>query len=184
MAPAVEHREPVVASAAGTGAMRQSTAEAEASMTMTSTEEINNTITRPGSVKINVKGAFIVDPDTSTPAVGGTGNSQVNGRGSPTHHETSDIRLPNHTAVVSHIAVDVRHPPVSPSLRHSWASPTIEKRSALTRYLYPFLDWRVAYQTRLLFSRGPFHRTWWPTEFPDIRDRSDRRLCRVHEASA
>ncbi|GAO14560.1 hypothetical protein UVI_02032710 [Ustilaginoidea virens] len=74
---------------------------------MTSTEEINNTITRPGSVKINVKGAFIVDPDASTPAVGAAGPSQVNGRGSPTHHETSDIRLPNHTAVVSHIAVDI-----------------------------------------------------------------------------
>ncbi|KYK59766.1 putative pantothenate kinase [Drechmeria coniospora] len=74
--------------------------------TMTSTEEIDNTITRPGSVRINVKGAFIVDPDTSTPAPGlaqGTGND----RGSPTHRETSDIRLPNHTAVVSHIAVDI-----------------------------------------------------------------------------
>lgn len=74
---------------------------------MTSTEEIDNTITRPGSVKINVKGAFIVDPDVSTPAVGNNSTANANGRGSPTHHETSDIRLPNHTAVVSHIAVDV-----------------------------------------------------------------------------
>lgn len=73
--------------------------------TMTSTEEIDHTITRPGSVKINVKGAFIVDPDTATPAL--AGGSVANGRHSPTHHETSDIRLPNHTAVVSHIAVDV-----------------------------------------------------------------------------
>ncbi|KAK2591635.1 hypothetical protein QQS21_010677 [Conoideocrella luteorostrata] len=79
----------------------------ERSRTMTSTEEINNTIFRPGSVKINVKGAFIVDPDTSTPAVGAASNLHGNGRGSPTHHETSDIRLPNHTAVVSHIAVDI-----------------------------------------------------------------------------
>lgn len=70
------------------------------SRTMTTTAEIDSTITKPGSVKINVTGAFIVDPDTATPK---------NGRGSPTtHHETSDIRLPNHTAVVSHIAVDVR----------------------------------------------------------------------------
>ncbi|OLN94066.1 Pantothenate kinase [Colletotrichum chlorophyti] len=67
--------------------------------TMTSTEEIDNTIIRPGSVRINVKGAFIVDPDSSSPS--------NNGRGSPTHHETSDIRLPNHHAVVSHIAVDI-----------------------------------------------------------------------------
>lgn len=74
---------------------------------MTSTEEIDNTITRPGSVKINVTGAFIVDPDTSTPASNGT-NANANGRLSPTHPETSDIRLPNHTAVVSHIAIDVR----------------------------------------------------------------------------
>lgn len=74
--------------------------------TMTSTDEIDSTITRPGSVRINFKGAFIVDPDTATPAVG-TGTDNGNGRGSPTHHETSDIRLPNHTAVVSHIAIDV-----------------------------------------------------------------------------
>ena len=70
---------------------------------MTSTDEIDSTITRPGSVRINVKGAFIVDPDTATPAV----RPGQNGRVSPSHHETSDIRLPNHTAVVSHIAVDV-----------------------------------------------------------------------------
>lgn len=71
--------------------------------TMTSTHEIDSTITRPGSVRINVEGAFIVDPEATTPAL----ENGVNGRVSPTHHETSDIRLPNHTAVVSHIAVDV-----------------------------------------------------------------------------
>lgn len=78
--------------------------------TTTTTEEIDSTIIKPGSVKINVEGAFIVDPDTSTPRNppgNGNGNGNGNGRGSPTHHETSDIRLPNHTAVVSHIAVDV-----------------------------------------------------------------------------
>ncbi|KAH7158077.1 fumble-domain-containing protein [Dactylonectria estremocensis] len=87
--------------------------------TMTSTEEIDSTINRPGSVKINVQGAFIVDPDTSTPASGGGGATAVaaaahanananNGRVSPSSHpETSDIRLPNHTAVVSHIAIDI-----------------------------------------------------------------------------
>ncbi|KAF7548093.1 hypothetical protein G7Z17_g7295 [Cylindrodendrum hubeiense] len=45
---------------------------------MTSTEEIDSTINRPGSVKINVQGAFIVDPDTATPASGGSG--AANGR--------------------------------------------------------------------------------------------------------
>lgn len=82
--------------------------------TMTSTDEIDSTITRPGSVKINFKGAFIVDPDTATPATGnGNGGGNGNGRQSPTHHETSDIRLPNHTAVVSHIAIDVCSIPLS-----------------------------------------------------------------------
>lgn len=88
--------------------------------TVTSTEEIDNTIIRPGSVRINVKGAYIVDPDTSAAAAGSSSSSEAadgtsnglnrknsNGGGSPTRHETSDIRLPNHTAVVSHIAVDV-----------------------------------------------------------------------------
>lgn len=64
----------------------------------TNTAEIDSTIIHPGSVKINVQGAFIVDQDSVSP----------NGRN--THggsHDTKDIRLPNHTAVVSHIAVDV-----------------------------------------------------------------------------
>ncbi|PFH57967.1 hypothetical protein XA68_14328 [Ophiocordyceps unilateralis] len=72
--------------------------------TRTSMDEIDNTITRPGSVKINVKGAFIVDAETCSPA---PGRIQASGSGSPTRRETSDIRLPNHTAVVSHIAIDI-----------------------------------------------------------------------------
>ena len=68
----------------------------------TNTADIDNTITHPGSVKINVKGAFIVDQDSASPN-GPNVNASANG-GS---HDTKDIRLPNHTAVVSHIAVDV-----------------------------------------------------------------------------
>ncbi|KAG7412924.1 Pantothenate kinase [Fusarium oxysporum f. sp. rapae] len=79
--------------------------------TMTSTDEIDSTIIRPGSVRINVKGAFIVDPDTATPAsasgASAGGATSHNGRMSPTHPETSDIRLPYHTAIVSHIAIDL-----------------------------------------------------------------------------
>lgn len=67
--------------------------------TRTNTAEIDNTISHPGSVKINVEGAFIVDRDSTSP-----NRSSVDGA----NHETTDIRLPNHTAVVSHIAVDVR----------------------------------------------------------------------------
>lgn len=73
--------------------------------TDTNTAEIDSTITHPGSVKINVQGAFIVDQDPESPK-----SKAVNG-GS---HDTKDIRLPNHTAVVSHIAVDVC---LSPRLR-------------------------------------------------------------------
>ncbi|KAH8759753.1 fumble-domain-containing protein [Hyaloscypha finlandica] len=66
----------------------------------TNTAEIDSTITHPGSVKINVTGAFIVDQDSSSP-------TNVNGSTNGGSHDTKDIRLPNHTAVVSHIAVDI-----------------------------------------------------------------------------
>ncbi|KAI1645834.1 fumble-domain-containing protein [Daldinia loculata] len=68
----------------------------------TSTAEIDSTIIHPGSVRINVKGAFIVD----TPEQPGT-PANVSGSGGNSYYETKDIRLPNHTAVVSHIAVDI-----------------------------------------------------------------------------
>jgi type II pantothenate kinase len=71
----------------------------------TNTAEIDSTITHPGSVKINVKGAFIVDQDSGSPNGSyATEHAHTNGG----NHDTKDIRLPNHTAVVSHIAVDVR----------------------------------------------------------------------------
>ncbi|KAI0509234.1 fumble-domain-containing protein [Xylaria bambusicola] len=69
---------------------------------MTNTAEIDSTISHPGSVRINVKGAFIVD-GTEQPATPANGNSTANG----SYHEGKDIRLPNHTAVVSHVAVDI-----------------------------------------------------------------------------
>ena len=59
---------------------------------------IHDTITRPGAVRINVKGAFIVDEGTVTPHVSDQDGAV---------HETSDIRLPHHTSVVSHVAIDV-----------------------------------------------------------------------------
>lgn len=64
----------------------------------TNTAEIDSAITHPGSVKINVQGAFIVDVENASP------HEPI--LKSPSH-DTKDIRLPNHTAVVSHIAVDV-----------------------------------------------------------------------------
>jgi type II pantothenate kinase len=66
----------------------------------TNTAEIDSTINHPGSVKINVQGAFIVDQKSVSPDRGDSHGGS---------HDTRDIRLPNHTAVVSHIAVDVRY---------------------------------------------------------------------------
>ncbi|CAK7272124.1 hypothetical protein SEPCBS57363_004972 [Sporothrix epigloea] len=108
--------------------------------TSTSTAEIDSTIARPGPVRINVKGAFIVDEEpngsssnSNSNSNGSSGTSSMrettstgrssriasgssgrqaesaNGRAhSPSeHHLPFDIRLPNHHAVVSHIAVDI-----------------------------------------------------------------------------
>lgn len=52
----------------------------------------------PASVTINVEGAFIVDE--VAPQTNGDASEFV-------HYEHKDIRLPHHTAVVSHVAVDV-----------------------------------------------------------------------------
>lgn len=59
---------------------------------------LEEAITNPGAVKINVKGAFIVDDEPRS-------RSPVEAEG--VHYENKDIRLPHHTGVVSHVAVDV-----------------------------------------------------------------------------
>lgn len=59
---------------------------------------LDETILAPGAVKINVQGAFIVDevePHGDGPDEDGA------------QHDTRDIRLPHHTAVVSHVALDI-----------------------------------------------------------------------------
>ncbi|KAL8697355.1 MAG: hypothetical protein Q9224_002363 [Gallowayella concinna] len=58
---------------------------------------IDQTISSPGTVSINVQGAFIVDEHLSRPATPSDDGAQ---------HDT-DIRLPNHRAVVSHVALDI-----------------------------------------------------------------------------
>ncbi|KAF2797380.1 hypothetical protein K505DRAFT_334326, partial [Melanomma pulvis-pyrius CBS 109.77] len=60
----------------------------------TAQSDIQDTILHPGTVRINVQGAFIVIDEPVTP------------RSDDYEHDPKDIRLPNHTAVVSHIAVD------------------------------------------------------------------------------
>lgn len=59
---------------------------------------LEEAISNPGAVKINVTGAFIIDDEPRS-------RSPVEGEG--VHYENKDIRLPHHTGVVSHIAVDV-----------------------------------------------------------------------------
>lgn len=60
---------------------------------------IDSTILSPGAVKINFQGAFIVDEEL--PATSGDG----------AQHDSKDIRLPNHKAVVSHVALDASSSP-------------------------------------------------------------------------
>jgi type II pantothenate kinase len=62
---------------------------------------LEQAITNPGAVKINVTGAFIVDDEPRS-------KSPVEAEG--VHYENKDIRLPHHTGVVSHVAVDVSYP--------------------------------------------------------------------------
>ncbi|KAJ5124159.1 uncharacterized protein N7515_007984 [Penicillium bovifimosum] len=59
---------------------------------------LEQAITNPGAVKINVTGAFIVDDEPRS-------KSPVEAEG--VHYENKDIRLPHHTGVVSHVAVDI-----------------------------------------------------------------------------
>lgn len=58
---------------------------------------MDSTILSPGIVRINVQGAFIVNEDPSSPKASAQDGAQ---------HDT-DIRLPNHQGVVSHVALDV-----------------------------------------------------------------------------
>lgn len=69
---------------------------------------INQAILSPGSVSINVQGAFIAEdasPVSPTPS------------DDAAQHDT-DIRLPNHQAVVSHVALDASLPPKNLSHRN------------------------------------------------------------------
>jgi type II pantothenate kinase len=117
----------------------------------TNTAEIDSTITHPGSVKINVQGAFIVDQDAASP--NGSVASTNGG-----NHDTKDIRLPNHTAVVSHIAVDVCF---SPS-------------SQIPASLMAMADWRLSSQTCLFLQRTQVPRARRPPELHELRDRPNR----------
>lgn len=69
---------------------------------------LEDAIINPGAVKINVQGAYIVDDQPPTPESPAEDDGVV--------YERKDIRLPNHTSVVSHVAVDVSR--MQPLSRH------------------------------------------------------------------
>lgn len=56
---------------------------------------LEEAILSPGTVQINVQGAFIAEEE----------RQWIDG----TPHDTRDIRLPNHKSVVSHVALDVSY---------------------------------------------------------------------------
>jgi hypothetical protein len=110
---------------------------------LTSTEEIDHAIRIPASVRINVKGACIVESRSTSPSKA----ALESGRRSPPY-ETSDIRLPHHNGVVSHIAVDVCA--VFPSAKSLEACSITDPVSA---------DWRNLGQACLLLLRTSLN---WP----------------------
>lgn len=71
----------------------------------------DDAVLHPGTIKINVKGAFIVDDETpaqSTEASPAIGPGERPDEDWPDYkHDTNDIRLPNQSGAVSHVAVDV-----------------------------------------------------------------------------
>jgi hypothetical protein len=72
-------------------------------------QKTTETITHPGDVRINVKGAFIVDAASPLGTPPPSEGFDVDGESY--QHDPRGIRLPHHKAVVSHIAVDVREIP-------------------------------------------------------------------------
>ncbi|GAB7364541.1 hypothetical protein MBLNU230_g5348t1 [Neophaeotheca triangularis] len=94
-----------------------------------SAADLHTTISQPGSIKINVSGAYIIDHDSSSSGENSppesssssprsqhananslskisSSHSQEDAEQGYQHHKR-DIRLPNHTATVSHVAADI-----------------------------------------------------------------------------
>ena len=94
---------------------------------------IDQTISSPGAVTINVQGAFIVDEDPSRPSTPSEDGAQ---------HDT-EIRLPNHRSVVSHIALDASFSHTSEGI-----SDTADMR------MPTLADWRLVGKVGLLLPRA------------------------------
>ena len=76
-----------------------------------SAADMQSTINQPGSIKINVAGAYIIDHEEEDSPQGSNGSSPVSSQPEAEEHSYQhhkrDIRLPNHTSVVSHVAADI-----------------------------------------------------------------------------
>ncbi|KAF2167233.1 hypothetical protein M409DRAFT_22661 [Zasmidium cellare ATCC 36951] len=75
---------------------------------LSSSADMQQAIAQPGSIKINVAGAYIIDheDEDASPDRSPTSSSEGGEEHSYQHHKR-DIRLPNHTSVVSHVAADI-----------------------------------------------------------------------------
>lgn len=146
----------------------------------TAQSDIEDTILHPGNVRINVQGAFIVDEEPVTP------------RSDDYEHDPRDIRLPNHTSVVSHIAVDVsevncaRTMPLERMRRYRTRPPFATPRdpsaraknvpnplpSAMLTSNRP--DWRIPREARLFLARTQFRLHRRAAQLSEVRDGSHR----------
>lgn len=72
---------------------------------------MQSAIAQPGSIKINVTGAYIIDrleTDEGSPqSTHSSPRSHSEDEDQSCQHHKRDIRLPNHTSVVSHVAADI-----------------------------------------------------------------------------
>lgn len=67
---------------------------------------IDSAILSPGAVRINFQGAFIVDEEPLTSSSSADEGSPPRQSPPRQNHATQGIRLPNHKAIVSHVALD------------------------------------------------------------------------------
>lgn len=110
MSPSSSQTDPTAGETGRTGTLDSAIVDGVRQRRPTVQSDIQDTILHPGTVRINVQGAFIVDDEAVTP------------RSEDYEHDPRDIRLPNHTAVVSHVAVDVSRTRRHRSLQHATGS--------------------------------------------------------------
>lgn len=77
-----------------------------------SAADMRSTINQPGSIQLDVSGAYIIDHEDENSPERSNGNgtspdASQDGEEQAYQHHNRDIRLPNHTAVVSHVAADI-----------------------------------------------------------------------------